>query len=152
MLDALAEQQRDVPIDVAHEYLLQTAHRMERRFRSVGVRPIERNFLSAFEIRTGMSAGRRVGFFSSSTTTCSPASIENSEATFTWIESVSVGQRRFHFREDEIIHTESSRKYDRETFRVIVERAGWSLTQARENDRLFCIFALSAQAAARRQR
>jgi uncharacterized SAM-dependent methyltransferase len=67
VLDALAEPQGYVPIDVAHEYLLQTAHRMERRFRSLWVRPVERDFMSAFEMPTSMPAGRRVGFFPGST-------------------------------------------------------------------------------------
>jgi len=40
---------------------------MERRFRSLWVRPVERDFLSAFEMPTGMPAGPRVGFFPSST-------------------------------------------------------------------------------------
>jgi dimethylhistidine N-methyltransferase len=67
VLDALASPQGYVPIDVAHEYLLQTAHRMERRFRSLWVRPVERDFLSAFEMPTGMPADRRIGFFPGST-------------------------------------------------------------------------------------
>src|SRR3954451_15299600 len=44
MLDALAEPQGYVPIDIAHEYLSQTARRMECRFRSLWVRPVERDF------------------------------------------------------------------------------------------------------------
>jgi uncharacterized SAM-dependent methyltransferase len=40
VLDALAAPQGYVPVDVAHEYLLQTAHRMERRFRPLWVRPV----------------------------------------------------------------------------------------------------------------
>jgi len=60
VLDALAEPRGYVPIDVAREYLLQTARRMEHRFRSLWVRPVERDFLSAFEMPTGMPAGPRV--------------------------------------------------------------------------------------------
>ena len=56
----------------------------------------------------------------------------------------SIGQRRFHFREGETIHTESSRKYDREGFGALAERAGWRVSQAWKDDkRLFCVFALS---------
>src|SRR3954466_3338736 len=59
----------------------------------------------------------------------------------------SIGQRRFHFREGETIHTESSRKYDREGFGELAERAGWRVSQAWEDDkRLFCVFALSPRA------
>src|SRR4051795_1007451 len=47
VLDALAEPQGYVPIDVAREYLLQTAHRIERRFCSIWVRPVECDFLRA---------------------------------------------------------------------------------------------------------
>ncbi|MGY2909102.1 hypothetical protein ACVWVY_008123 [Bradyrhizobium sp. URHC0002] len=46
-----------VPVDVAHEYLLQTAHRMERRFRSLWC-GLSRDFLSAFEMPTGPDAVR----------------------------------------------------------------------------------------------
>ena len=53
MLDALAALQGYVPVDVAHEYLLQTSHRMERRFRSLWC-GLLRDFLSAFEMPTGM--------------------------------------------------------------------------------------------------
>jgi dimethylhistidine N-methyltransferase len=67
VLDALAAPQGYVPIDVAHEYLAQTAHRMKRRFRSLWVRPIARDFLRAFEMPASMPAGRRVGFFPGST-------------------------------------------------------------------------------------
>jgi uncharacterized SAM-dependent methyltransferase len=196
VLDALAVPQGYVPGDVAHEYLLQTAHRMERR-----------DFLSAFE-GTGMPAGRRVGFFPGSTIGNLDAAeaevflsqmlrhvgpdgaaivgvdlvkqvetllraYDDSEgvtAQFNlnllarinrelggnfhlhrfrhvarWNEAeravemhllslteqeASIGQRRFHFREGETIHTESSRKYDREGFGALAERAGWRSSQA----------------------
>lgn len=67
VLDALAEPRGYVPIDISHEYLLQTARRMERRFHSMWVRPVARDFISAFEMPTGMPAGRRIGFFPGST-------------------------------------------------------------------------------------
>jgi hypothetical protein len=44
----------------------------------------------------------------------------------------SIGQRRFHFREGETIHTESSRKYDREGSAALAERAGSVSTSRRE--------------------
>jgi dimethylhistidine N-methyltransferase len=231
VLDALAAPQGYVPVDVAHEYLLQTAHRMERRFRSLWVRPVERDFLSVFEMPTGMPAGRRVGFFPGSTignlgtaeakaflsqmlrhVGADGAAIvgvdlmkqvetllrayddsEGVTAQFNlnllarinrelggdfhldrfrhvarWNDAeravemhllslteqwASIGRRRFHFREGETIHTESSRKYDRDAFKVLAERAGWRVAQAWEDDkRLFCVFALSAQAVGRRPR
>jgi uncharacterized SAM-dependent methyltransferase len=62
----------------------------------------------------------------------------------------SIGQRRFHFREGETTHTESSRKYDREGFGALAERAGWRVSQTWEDDkRLFCVFALSPRAGRR---
>jgi dimethylhistidine N-methyltransferase len=67
VLGALAEPQGYVPIDVAREYLFETALRMERRFRSLWVRPLERDFMSVFEMPTSMPVGRRVGFFPGST-------------------------------------------------------------------------------------
>jgi dimethylhistidine N-methyltransferase len=222
VLGALAEPQGYVPIDIAHEYLLQTAHRMERRFRSLWVQPVERDFMSAFEMPTGMPAGRRVGFFPGSTIgNLNPAEAEaflsqmlrhvgpdgaaivgvdlvkqvetllraydDSEgvtARFNlnlltrinnelggdfrldrfqhvarWNDTeravemhllsltdqwASIGQRRFHFREGETIHTESSRKYDREGFGTLAERTGWRVSQAWEDEkRMFCVFALS---------
>jgi L-histidine Nalpha-methyltransferase len=222
VLDALAAPQGYVPVDVAHEYLLQTAQRMERRFRSLWVRPVERDFMSAVEMPTGMPAGRRVGFFPGSTignldtaeaeaflsqmlchVGADGAAIvgvdlvkqietllrayddsEGVTAQFNlnllarinrelggdfhlhhfrhlarWNDAekavemhllslteqwASLGQRRFHFRKGETIHTESSRKYDREGFGALVERAGWRVSQTWEDDkRLFCVFALS---------
>ena len=41
----------------------------------------------------------------------------------------SIGQRRFHFREGETIHTGSSRKYDREGLGALAGRAGWRVSQ-----------------------
>jgi hypothetical protein len=59
----------------------------------------------------------------------------------------SIGQCRFYFREGETIHTESSRKYDREGFGALAEGAGWRASEAWEDDkRLFCVFALSPRA------
>jgi dimethylhistidine N-methyltransferase len=225
VLDALAAPQGYVPIDVAREHLFQTARRMERRFRSLWVRPVERDFLNVFEMPTGMPAGRRVGFFPGSTIGnldaaeaeaflsqmlrhVGPAGVaivgvdllkqvetllrayddrEGITAQFNlnllarinrelggdfqldrfrhvarWNNAeravemhllsltdqwTSIGQRRFHFREGETIHTESSRKYDREGFGALAEGAGWCVSQAWEDDkRLFCVFALSPRA------
>jgi dimethylhistidine N-methyltransferase len=225
VLEALAEPQGYVPIDVAREYLLQTANRMERRFSSLWVWPIHCDFISTFEMPTGMPVGRRVGFFPGSTIgnldvveaeaflaqmlrhvgpdgaaivgvdLVKPVerllrAYDDSEgvtAQFNlnllaridrelggdfhldrfrhvarWNDAeraiemhllsladqwVSMGQRRFHFREGETIHTESSRKYDREGFGALAERAGWCVSQAWEDDeRLFCVFALSTRA------
>jgi dimethylhistidine N-methyltransferase len=190
------------------------------------VRPIERDFLSVFEMPTGMPAGRRVGFFPGSTIGNLDAAeaeaflsqmvrhvgpdgaaivgvdlvkpvetllraYDDSEgvtAQFNlnllvrinkelggdfcldrfrhlakWNDAeravemhllsltdqwASIGQRRFHFREGETIHTESSRKYDHEGFAALAKRAGWRVSQAWEDDkRLFCVFALSPRAA-----
>jgi dimethylhistidine N-methyltransferase len=228
VLDALTAPQGYIPIDVAREYLLQTARRMERRFSYLWVRPLERDFLSAFEMPTGMPAGRRIGFFPGSTignldaaaaeaflsqmlrhvgpdgaalvgvdlvkpTETLLRAYDDSEgvtARFNlnllarinrelggdfrldrfrhvarWNDAeravemhllslteqwISIGQLRFHFREGETIHTESSRKYDREGFGALVERAGWCVSRAWEDDnRLFCVFALSPLAVRR---
>ncbi|GGC76249.1 L-histidine N(alpha)-methyltransferase [Chelatococcus reniformis] len=222
VLEALESPRGYVPIDVAREYLLQTARRMESRAISLWVRPVERDFLSAFEMPAGMPAGRRVGFFPGSTIGNLDAddaeaflsqmarhvgpdgaafvgvdlvkpverllrAYDDSEgvtALFNlnllarinkelagdfhldrfrhvarWNDAekavemhllslaeqwVSIGQRRFHFRSGETIHTESSRKYDREGFAALAMRAGWRVSQAWEDDeRLFCVFALS---------
>jgi len=226
VLDALMEPQGYVPIDIAHECLLQTARRMERRFHSLWVRPVERDFMSAFEMPTGMPAGRRVGFFPGST--IGNLDAEDAEAFLSqmlrhvgpggaaivgvdlvkrvetllrayddsegvtarfnlnvlarinrelggnfdldrfrhvarWNDAdravemhlrsltdqwASIGQRRFHFCEGETIHTESSRKYDREEFGALAERAGWRVSQTwRDDKQLFCVFALSPLAA-----
>jgi dimethylhistidine N-methyltransferase len=224
VLDALDAPQGYVPIDIAREYLLQTAHRIEYGFRSLWVRPVERDFLSTFEMPTGMPAGRRVGFFPGSTIGNLDATeaeaflsqmlrhvgpngvaivgvdlvkqvetllraYDDSEgvtAQFNlnllarinrelggdfradrfkhvarWNDAeravemhllsladqwVSIGQRRFHFREGETIHTESSRKYDRDSFGALAEGAGWRVSQAWEDDKqLFCVFALSSR-------
>jgi dimethylhistidine N-methyltransferase len=222
VLDAFAVPQGYVPIDIAREYLLQTARRMERRFRSLWVRPVERDFMSAFEMPTDMPAGRRVGFFLGST--IGNLNVAEAEAFLSQVlrhvgpdgaaivgvdlvkqidtllrayddsegvttqfnlnllarinselggdfrldrfrhvarwngaekavemhllsltdQWASLGQHRFHFREGETIHTESSRKYDREGFGALAERAGWRVSRAWEDDkRLFCVFALS---------
>jgi dimethylhistidine N-methyltransferase len=191
VLDALAEPQGYVPVDIAQEHLLQTAHRMECRFRSLWVRPVERDFLSPFEMPAGIPTGRRVGFFPGSTIGNLDAAeaeaflsqmlrhvgpdgtaivgvdlvkrveallrayddCEGATARFnlnllarinrelagdfhldrfrhvaSWNEAkkaiemhllsltdqwAAIGQRRFHFRKGETIHTESSRKCDR---------------------------------------
>lgn len=223
VLDALAAPQGYVPIDIAREHLAQTAQRMKRRFR-LWVRPVERDFLTAFEMPASMPAGRRIGFFPGSTIGNLDAAeaeaflcqmfrhvgrdgaaiigvdlvkqvdtllraYDDSEgitARFNlnllvrinrelggdfrldrfrhvarWNEAeravemhlqslneqwVSIGQTRFHFREGETIHTESSRKYDREGFGALVGRAGWRVSQAWEdNEQQFCVFALSPQ-------
>lgn len=222
VLESLAEPQGYVPIDIAHEYLLETANRLERRFRSLWVRPVERDFMSAFEMPAGMPASRRVGFFPGSTIGNLDASeaevflsqmlrhvgpdgaaivgvdlvkrvetllrayddsegvtaqfnlnllarinrelggdfrLEGFRHVATWNDAdmavemhllsltdqwASIGRSRFHFREGETIHTESSRKYDREGFGALAERAGWRVSQAwRDDKRLFCVFALS---------
>lgn len=221
VLDALVEPRGYVPIDVAREYLLETARRMKHRFRSLWVRPVERDFLSAFEMPSAMPAGRRIGFFPGSTIGNLDAEeadsflaqmlrhagpggaaivgvdllkqtdrllrayddsegvtaqfnlnllarinrelgadfhLEHFRHVAMWNDTemavemhllslaeqwVSVGERRFHLRKGETIHTESSRKYDRDGFSALAGRAGWRVSQAWEDDeQLFCVFAL----------
>jgi dimethylhistidine N-methyltransferase len=225
VLEAVAEPRGYVPIDVAREYLRQTAHQMESHFPSLWVRPIECDFMSAFEMPGDMPEGRRVGFFPGSTIgnlsgveaeaflsqmlrhvrpegsaivgvdLVKPAetllrAYDDSEgitAQFNlnllarinrelggnfhldrfrhvarWNDAeravemhllsltdqwISIGKHRFHVRKGETIHTESSRKYDHESFGALAHRAGWCVSQAWEDDkRLFCVFALSPRA------
>lgn len=42
-------------------------------------------------------------------------------------QCVGIGERTFHFRHGETIHTESSRKYDRAGFASVAAAAGWNL-------------------------
>jgi dimethylhistidine N-methyltransferase len=55
-----------VPIDMAEAFLAETSKRIASRFPSLRVRPIERNFLDAFEVPFD-GCGRRTGFFPGST-------------------------------------------------------------------------------------
>lgn len=225
VLGALSAPQGYVPVDVAREYLLRTARRIERHFPSLWVRSVERDFLSAFAMPRCMPAGRRVAFFPGSTignldageaedflsqmlrhvgpggaaivgvdlvkplATLLRAYDDSAGVTSQfnlnllarinkelggdfcldrfrhvarWNEAeravemhllsladqwASLGEHRFRFEEGETIHTESSRKYDREAFGALAGRAGWRVLQAWEDDeRRFCVFALSAQA------
>lgn len=53
VLDVLVSPQAYVPVDVAHDLLLQTAQRMERGFGSLWVWPVERDFMIVFKMPTG---------------------------------------------------------------------------------------------------
>jgi dimethylhistidine N-methyltransferase len=67
VLGALTAPRGYVPIDVAAEYLAQTAWRIRGNFRSLWVHPVERDFVTAFDMPMDMPAGRRIGFFPGST-------------------------------------------------------------------------------------
>jgi dimethylhistidine N-methyltransferase len=56
-----------VPIDIADAFLAETSKRIASRFPSLWVRPIERNFLDAFEVPFDGSGAGRTGFFPGST-------------------------------------------------------------------------------------
>ena len=56
-----------VPIDIADAFLAETSKRIASLFPSLWVRPIERNFLDAFEVPFDGSGGGRTGFFPGST-------------------------------------------------------------------------------------
>jgi dimethylhistidine N-methyltransferase len=57
---------------------------------------------------------------------------------------VSVGGFEFPFARGETVHTESSRKYDRESFESLALAAGWRVREAwTDRDGLFCVFAVS---------
>ena len=61
-------------------------------------------------------------------------------------QAVSLGGRRFEFRRGESIHTESSRKYDLDSFGVLVDGTGWRVGHAWCDDRqMFAVFGLEAE-------
>lgn len=223
VLDALCAPQGYVPIDIAAEYLLQTAQRVASRFPGLWVRPVACDFVQPFDMPPGIPPGRRIGFFPGSTIGnldradaetflrqmcrhvgsggCAIVGVDllkdvdvllhayddrqgvtaafnlnilsriNRElgADFRperfrhearWNEadkavemhlvslaeqSVAIGERTFHFRHGETIHTESSRKYDRTGFASVAAVAGWDLAQAwDDSEGRFCVFALVA--------
>lgn len=58
-------------------------------------------------------------------------------------QSATVDGRRFAFDDGETIHTESSRKYDVESFGRLAERAGWIVAEVwTDPDRLFAVLGL----------
>ncbi|WP_235911873.1 L-histidine N(alpha)-methyltransferase [Mesorhizobium xinjiangense] len=223
VLDSLCAPQGYVPIDIAEEYLLQTAERMASRFPGLWVRPVACDFVQAFDMPPGIPPGRRIGFFPGSTI----GNLDRADAeTFLrqmwrhvesgggaivgvdllkdvdvllrayddhegvtaafnlnilsrinrelgadfrperfrhearWNEadkavemhlvslaeqSVAIGERAFHFRHGETIHTESSRKYDRTGFASVAAVAGWDLAHVwDDSEGRFCVFALVA--------
>lgn len=225
VLDALCAPQGYVPIDIAEEYLHQTAQRMASRFPGLWVRPVACDFVKAFNMPVGIPPGRRIGFFPGSTignldqtdaetflrqmrrhvgpgggaivgvdklkdvdvllrayddsegvTSAFNLNIlsrinRELDANFRldrfrhearWNESekavemhlvslaeqwVAIGEREFHFRNGETIHTESSRKYDREGFASLAAAAGWDLAHCWvDSECRFCVFALVAAA------
>ena len=61
-------------------------------------------------------------------------------------QAVSLGGRSFEFQRGESIHTESSRKYDLESFEALVGGTGWRVDRAWSDDRkLFAVFGLEAE-------
>jgi L-histidine N-alpha-methyltransferase len=58
-------------------------------------------------------------------------------------QEVAIGSETFSFAAGETIHTESSYKYTVETFRALVERAGWTWVQVwTDPEGLFSVHAL----------
>jgi dimethylhistidine N-methyltransferase len=225
MLDALRAPVGYVPIDVAEEYLVQSARRIESRFPALWVGPVNRDFLSVFDLPTSVPPGRRIGFFPGSTIGNLDAREARAflsqmrrhvgqggaaivgvdlrkdvgtllrayddregvtaqfnlnilarinreldgefrldrfrhEARWNDVENAvemhlvsladqraSVGGVEIRFREGETIHTESSRKYDREGFESLAGAAGWRISEAWvDSAGLFSVFAMSPRA------
>jgi dimethylhistidine N-methyltransferase len=90
LIGALIEPRGYVPIDISKSYLEQTTKRIRDRFPSMWVEPVERDFLTAFEMPVDMPAGRRIGFFPGSTI----GNLDIAEAT------AFLGQMRHHVRND----------------------------------------------------
>lgn len=66
VLKALHRPQGYVPIDIAEEYLSQTAKRLASRF-GLWVRPIACDFIKPFDMPAEIPSGRRIAFFPGST-------------------------------------------------------------------------------------
>jgi dimethylhistidine N-methyltransferase len=222
ILSALRAPRGYVPIHIAENCLAQAALRARCRFPSLWVHPIERDFMSAFDMPMGMPVGRRIGFFPGSAIGNLDAlqaktflaqmrrharidggaivgvdlrkdvdtllrayddregvtaqfnlnllarinrelgghfQLERFRHTARWnnVENaveihlvslsdqwVSIGELRFHFREGETIHTGSSRKFDRDGFKLFSRSVGWQAAEAwSDEEGLFCVFALS---------
>jgi dimethylhistidine N-methyltransferase len=67
LLKALRQPSHYVPIDIAVEFLDETAARIRRRFPGLDVRPIVADFMGAFAIPASLRSARCVGFFPGST-------------------------------------------------------------------------------------
>jgi dimethylhistidine N-methyltransferase len=67
LLEALAAPQLYVPIDIAADFVEETASRVRRRFPALNVRPIATDFTADFEIPATIPTERRVAFFPGST-------------------------------------------------------------------------------------
>jgi L-histidine N-alpha-methyltransferase len=62
-------------------------------------------------------------------------------------QTVTIGGRRFDFEAGETIHTESSRKYDHQSFAALCAANGWRVDHLWTDDReLFGVFGLSSDA------
>lgn len=67
MLEAFRMPRGYMPIDIAEDFLLETARRLASRFPAVWVRPVACDFVRNFDLPTGIPTGRRIGFFPGST-------------------------------------------------------------------------------------
>lgn len=67
VLDALDAPQLYAPIDIAADFLEQTAARIRRRFPGLPVHPIAADFTSDFDITSHVPSERRIAFFPGST-------------------------------------------------------------------------------------
>lgn len=67
LLEAFAAPQLYIPIDIAADFVEQTAARVRTRFPGLKVQPIATDFTADFEIPANVAARRRVAFFPGST-------------------------------------------------------------------------------------
>lgn len=67
LLDALDAPRLYVPIDIASNFLKQTAARIRQRFQRLQIRPLAADFTADFEIPPGVPLTSRVAFFPGST-------------------------------------------------------------------------------------
>jgi uncharacterized SAM-dependent methyltransferase len=61
-------------------------------------------------------------------------------------QTVKIGDKQFHFKKGETIHTENSYKFTRESFEGLAERAGFKPVKYwQDKDALFSIHFLTVQ-------
>jgi dimethylhistidine N-methyltransferase len=222
LLSRLQRPRLYVPIDIAGEYLNDTAKRMRGDFSMLETWPVAADFTEEFELPTGLPSERRIAFFPGSTI----GNLDDSEAgallrlmrkhvgtegaaivgvdmtknldtllsayddpagvtaefnldllsrinrelggdfnldlfahQARWnarasaiemhlvskiTQTIMVDDRRFDFEQTESIHTESSRKYDCQTFGALAADNGWSVGRTWTDEReRFALFGLT---------
>ncbi len=221
LLPALTALQWYVPIDIAGDFLAQTARRLRERFPTLQIRPVVADFTQPFDLPHDIPASGRGAFFPGSTIgnldpTAAVAflqrvgehvgpggravigadliknlevllaayddaagitaefnrnllrrinrelkgnfKLENFRHEARWnaaesaiemhltsnrAQTVQVAGRNFHFADGESLHTESSRKYDMDSFTALAHESGWRIaTHWTDSRDYFALFGL----------